>query len=115
MAHVIPIAGPECAEEDSLATTARQRELVSEMLLRLSDALAEGAPLFAQQRMLSDLSVYAHLVVRSHHSGSARDAEFLHRLARLESGLTRQQHGLDPTHLDEIRGWFDAQFAAASS
>lgn len=79
-------------------SSSHQRELVSEMLDRLDAALADGAPLFAQQRMLSDLSVYAHLL--------ARNSPFLARLSALELSLARGHTALHPAHLAEIRAWF---------
>lgn len=110
MAPASTSSGLECAPE-SAAVSERQRELISEMLLRLDDALVAGAPLFAQQRMLSDLSVYASLLVRSRNPCSFEDAGFLHKLSTLEASLALHHRGLDPSHLKEIRRWFAAQFA----
>lgn len=84
-----------------------QRKMISEMIERLGQGLLDGAPLFAQRRMLSDLSVYASLVFRARSLCTIRDAEFLHNLSALEQALARNQGLLEPRHLDDIRRWFD--------
>jgi hypothetical protein len=80
------------------AASAHQRELVAEMLDRLDAALAEGAPLFAQQRMLSDLSVYASLL--------SRDCPILARLTALELALARDRAPLQSADLAQVRAGF---------
>lgn len=113
MALASRTACPECLPESSGPIPTRQRELISEMLSRLDDAVLAGTPVFAQQRMLSDLSVCASLLVRSRSVCSIGDAEFLRRLSVLEATLAQNRRGLDLRNLEEIRGWFAARFEAS--
>lgn len=98
---------PSAGREPGNGLSVHQCEMISEMIQRLGDGLLDGAPLFAQRRMLSDLSVYASLVFRSRSLCTIRDAEFLHNLSALEQALARNQGSIEPRHLDEIRRWFD--------
>jgi hypothetical protein len=105
---------PQSGSESPAGVSAHQSEMISEMLQRLEKALLDGAPLFAQQRMLSDLSVYANLLFRSRSICSIRDAEFLQDLSNLELALARNEGSIEPRHLDQIRRWFGAHGALST-
>lgn len=102
---------PPCGPELPPAPSGRQQALIREMLLRLDDALVTGAPVEAQQRLLSDLAVYAALLVHSRKTCSFDDAAFLGKLSALESAFARRGRGVDAAHLEEIRRWFAKKFA----
>ncbi|MBI4891241.1 MAG: hypothetical protein HY821_11505 [Acidobacteria bacterium] len=92
-------------------TACRPHDTLAEILDRLSAAVREDAPKHALQRLLCDLVVHTTLHVKSHNPCAMADAEFLHHLQTLESGVARAQVALSDAHVERIREWLSGHAA----
>ncbi len=91
----------------TLPAADRRHISLADILDRLSTAINEETPKFALQRLLSDLVVHSTLEVRSQNPCPMADAEFLHYLHGLETGVAQSEIALAPAHLNRIRDWLE--------